>query len=259
MGSKWIVWSKVWPPAAVMIALLGVWQAAVTFEWVERWLVPSPVEVVQGAIEIWPRLMEHTGATLKLTMLGFAGGTAAGFVLAALLHLIPPVRTALYPLLILSQNVPTIVLAPVLTMLLGFGLMPKVLLVMMVCFFPICIAMLSGLANTDASLYNYMRMIGSSKWQLFWRLELPHSISFLFSGLRIAATYSVLTAVVAEWLSPKVGLGGFMLLSSKGFMPDRVYASVFIIIAFSLLLFGLVVLAERIIVRWRPRKEQVKR
>ncbi|WP_139998224.1 ABC transporter permease [Paenibacillus paridis] len=248
-------WSKLWPPALLLIILLGCWQGALELGILKEWMVPSPVMIIEEAIRIWPRLMEHTEATVQLTLLGFAGGTAVGFVLAALLHLIPGVRTAVYPLLVLSQNVPVIAIAPILTMLLGWGLLPKVLLVMMVCFFPITVAMLGGLMNTDQPLRNYLQMIGIRKWKLFWKLELPHAIVHLFSGLKIAASYSVLSAVVAEWLGTNKGLGAFMLISSKGFKPDRVFAAVFIIVVLSLTLFGLIALAERLVIRWRPEKE----
>ncbi|MDQ8733420.1 ABC transporter permease [Paenibacillus sp. LHD-38] len=255
MGNKRSFRARIWPPAVLLIVLLSGWQAAAWFELFDQWLIPSPISIVEEAIEIWPRLMEHTEATVQLTLLGFAGGSAVGFVLAALLHLIPGVRTAVYPLLVLSQNIPIIAIAPILTMLLGYGLLPKALLVIMVCFFPITVAMLSGLMNTDAQLRNYLQMIGIRKLQLFWRLELPHAIVHLFAGLRIAASYSVLSAIVAEWLGTNKGLGAFMLISSKGFMPDRVFAAVFIIVGLSLTLFGLVTLAERLIIRWRPEKE----
>ncbi|MGO4543803.1 ABC transporter permease [Paenibacillus sp. 2TAB23] len=255
MGNKKSAWSKLWPPAALLIMLLAGWQAASWLELFDEWLIPSPVSIVNEAIQIWPRLMEHTEATVQLTLIGFVGGSAVGFVLAALLHLIPGVRTAVYPLLVLSQNIPVIAIAPILTMLLGYGLLPKALLVIMVCFFPITVAMLDGLMNTDAQLRNYLQMIGISRLQLFWKLELPHAVVHLFSGLKIAASYSVLSAVVAEWLGTNKGLGAFMLISSKGFMPDRVFAAVFIIVALSLTQFGLVTLAERLIIRWRPKKE----
>jgi ABC-type nitrate/sulfonate/bicarbonate transport system permease component len=255
MGNKRKLWSQIWPPAAVLFVLLACWQAASALGLFQEWLIPSPISIVQEAIDIWPRLMMHTEATVQLTLIGFVGGSAVGFVLAALLHLIPGVRKAVYPLLVLSQNVPVIAIAPILTMLLGWGLLPKALLVIMVCFFPITVAMLSGLMNTDAQLRNYLQMIGIRKWQLFWRLELPHAIVHLFSGLKIAASYSVLSAVVAEWLGTNKGLGSFMLISSKGFMPDRVFAAVIIIVALSLTLFGLVTLAERLVIRWRPEKE----
>lgn len=255
MGNRRSVWSKIWPPAIVLTALLACWQTASSLGLFQQWLLPSPISIVQEAIRIWPRLMTHTEATVQLTLLGFAGGSAVGFVLAALLHLIPGVRAAVYPLLVLSQNVPVIAIAPILTMLLGWGLLPKALLVIMVCFFPITVAMLSGLMNTDAQLRNYLQMIGIRKWQLFWRLELPHAVVHLFSGLKIAASYSVLSAVVAEWLGTNKGLGSFMLISSKGFMPERVFAAVIIIVALSLTLFGLVTLAERLVIRWRSENE----
>lgn len=255
MGNKKSIWPKIWKPAALLIVLIACWQAAAWLGLFQQWMFPSPISIVQEAIQIWPRLMMHTGATVKIMLLGFVGGSAVGFVLAALLHLIPGVRSAVYPLLVLSQNVPIIAIAPILTMLLGYGMLPKVLLVIMVCFFPITVAMLSGLMNTDAQLRNYLQMIGIRKWQLFWRLELPHAIVHLFSGLKIAASYSVLSAVVAEWICTNKGLGAFMIISFKGFMPDRVFAAVIIIVAISLTLFGLITLAERLVIRWRPEKE----
>jgi len=255
MANARVKWNKVWPPAIIIIALIIAWQASVSLGLFYSWIVPSPWSVVQESIDIWPRLAEHTVATLGLTLLGFGLGATGGFLLSMLLHLVPFLRSALYPLLILSQNVPLVVIAPLLTLLLGYGLLPKVLLVTMVCFFPVAIAMLSGLSGTDRVLLNYMRMIGSSKCQLFWGLGLPYSVTHLFSGLKIAATYSMLSAVVAEWLSPKKGLGGFLILSSRSYKPERVFAAVIIIVVISLLLFGLVSLAERYFVRWRAHKE----
>ncbi|MHA6484566.1 ABC transporter permease [Paenibacillus sp. strain BS8-2] len=254
MASKSLMkrWNGIWPPIAVLGALIALWQAVSMLGFVDAWRIPSPLAVASEAIEIWPRLMMHTWATLKLTLIGFAGGSAAGFALAALLHLLPGVRKGVYPLLILSQNVPIVVLGPILTMMFGYGLLPKIMLVMMVCFFPVSIAMLAGLSNVDPGLRHYMRMIGAGKSELFWRLELPNAVVHLFSGLKIAASYSVLSAVFAELLSPKLGLGGFMALSSRGFMPERAFAAVLMIIIVSLTLFGLVSWAERLVIRWRP-------
>ncbi|MFD0959410.1 ABC transporter permease [Paenibacillus chungangensis] len=255
MGNKRSLWVRFVLPVAVMLALVVCWQAAVSFGLVFDWMIPSPLAVVQEAIrpDVWSRLMEHTRATLGLALLGYGGGSAAGFVLAALLHLLPGVRLSVSPLLILSQNVPIIVLAPIMTMLFGYGLLPKVLLLMMVCFFPVCMTMLYALSHGHEAERNYLHMIGCSKWQLFWRLELPGAVTGLFSGLKIGATYSVMSAVVAEWLSPRTGLGGFMVLSSRGYMPERVFASVILIITISIALFGLVTLIERYFTRWRPR------
>ncbi len=250
-----IVWKKILPPSLTAIMLLALWQAAVSFGWVYEWLVPAPFDVVRESVNIAPRLAAHTWSTLQLTATGFMLGSLAGFLIAALLHMIPIVRSALYPFLILTQNIPIVVLAPMITMLLGYGFLPKAILVTLVCFFPVSVAMLNGLANTDPVLRNYMQMIGSSDRQLFWQLELPYAMSHLFSGLKIAATYSMLSAVVAEWLSPKEGLGGFLVMSARNYLPARVFAAVLIIALVSLLLFAVVEWAERYLIRWRPKRE----
>jgi len=255
MDNKKTLWRSIVPPFVMIAVIFITWELIVRLELVDRWLVPSPIEVLIEMGRGWERLSEHWLATLKLTMLGYVGGAVFGVLLGVLLHFIPIFRSAMYPVLVLSQNIPVIVIAPIITMLLGFSILPKVLLIVLVCFFPICIAMLSGLAQVDHNLRNYMGMIGSSRWQQFRHLELPNSISSLFSGLKIAATYSVSTAVVAEWLSPKVGLGGYMILSSRGYMPERVFAAVTLIVLSSLLLFWIVGLIEKLIVRWQPRKE----
>ncbi|GGG12780.1 ABC transporter permease [Paenibacillus abyssi] len=252
MGSKW---AKVWPPLMAMIAFLLVWQGAVFFFRLEKWFLPGPAAVVQEAISIWPRLWEHTAATIRLTLLGFSLGALTGIIVGGLLHLVKRVKLSVYPLLVLSQNIPIIALGPLLVMWFGFGLLPKVLLIILVCFFPISVAMMIGLANSDPRLMNYMQMIGANKWHIFRRLELPHALPYLFSGLKIAAAYSVTSAIVAEWLGSSKGLGYFMQLSSKGFMAPRVFAAVLITITLSMSLFGIIALAERWIIRWQPRKE----
>ncbi|MFD1952729.1 ABC transporter permease [Paenibacillus thailandensis] len=255
MGNNRIPWRKIWPPAAVLAALLAAWQIAVSAFGTAEYILPSPLSIAEEGINVGPRLLEHTLATVGLMLPGFAGGAAAGFLLAALIHFIPGARSGLYPLLVLSQNVPVIALGPLLTLWLGYGVLPKLILIWLVCFFPVSVALLSGLNDTDPKLRNYMEMIGTSRWTMFWRLELPHAIAHLFSGLKIAASYSVLTAVVAEWIGSEKGLGHFMMLSSSGFQTARVFAAVFLIVILSLAMFGLVVLAERICVRWKPDRK----
>ncbi|AJY76498.1 ABC transporter permease [Paenibacillus beijingensis] len=242
------------PPVIVLAAFIAFWEASVHLLRVETWILPAPSDIAREAIAAGPRLIQHTLATVQLTLLGFAAGAAAGFVLAALLHLVPWAREGVYPLLVLSQNIPIVAIGPLLMIWFGFGLLPKLLLVMMVCFFPVSVAMLSGLAQSDPKLDNYMRMIGAGKARLFVSLELPGAVPYLFSGLKIAASYSVLSAVVAEWLGSDRGLGYFMLLSSKGFQTARVFAAVLVIVALSLCMFGVIVLAQRLTMRWRPRK-----
>jgi len=210
---------------------------------------------MREAAAIWPRLLNHTLATLRLTIIGFGAGAAAGIAVASVLHLIPGAKSGFYPLLVLSQNVPTIVLYPLLMIWLGLGFLPKLILMMLVCFFPVAVAMLTGLAQADPRLQNYMAMIGADKWQVFRRLELPGAVPYLFSGLKIAAAYSVTGVIVAEWLGANEGIGYFIKLSYSGFMVTRVFAGVAVIVLLSMVMFGLIVLAERWFIRWQPRKE----
>lgn len=205
------------------------------------------------------RLWLHTASTIRMTIVGFAIGTSIGVILSFILHLSPRLKSAVYPLLILSQNVPTIALAPLLMIWFKFGVLPKMIIITLVCFFPVAVATLDGLTRTDAVMVNYMRMIGASRRQLFLKLELPHALPSLFSGLKISATYSVMGAVIAEWLGSDKGIGVYMLLSKAGFRTDRVFVSIFVIVALSLLLFSLIVLLEKICVRWKPSSSSTDR
>ncbi|MCQ6557979.1 ABC transporter permease [Paenibacillus mendelii] len=256
MGNRrWFSLRKAGPPVVVLASLIVIWQAAVRLMGVEEYILPSPLDIAREFVSVAPRLFEHASATLGITLLGFAAGSAAGLLLAALLHLVPWVKAGFYPLLVLTQNVPVFVLINLFVIWFGFGMLPRLLLLMLVCFFPVAVAMLTGLTQADPKLVNYMKMIGATKGQLFWRLELPGSISYLFSGLKIAASYSVISAIYAESTADK-GLGKFIQLASNGWQTSRVFVGIVTIIAISLLLFGLITAAERMMIRWRVRSEE---
>lgn len=248
---------KGWPPLAVIAVFLALWQGAVALWDIPAYRLPGPVEVVREALrdDVRARLWSHTLATGARTLIGLALGALAGVLLSVLLHLVPGARRALSPMLILSQNIPVIVLGPLLVIWLGFGELPKIVLILLVCFFPVTLSMVTGLRQGDPKLHNYLAMIGASKWTVFMKLELPNSVPFLFSGLRIAAAYSVTSAIVAEWLGAKDGLGYYIKLAANGFETARVFAGTAIVVLFSLLLFVGVVLAERPFARWQPKRE----
>ena len=255
MGNKWM---KGWPPLAVIAALVAAWEAAVHLFAIEPYILPSPSAIAREAMEpnVWPRLQTHTLATVWRTLAGLALGVLAGIALAAAIHLTPGARRAAPPLLVLSQSVPYIVLVPLLLIWLGFGDKPKIVLIMLVCFFPVTVAMLTGLRECDPALRGYLAMIGANRWTVFTKLELPNAVPYLFSGFRVAAAYSVTTTVAAEWFGGGSGLGYFIKLSYSGFETARVFAGTFIIILFSMLMYGLAALAERLVVRWRPKAER---
>lgn len=247
--SSW--WKSVWPPLTAVILFLAVWQIAVPLFHIEKWILPSPADITKEAIAQAASLTEHTWATVQLTLLGFFIGTVVGLLTAMLLHLVPFLKSALYPLLILSQNIPTIALAPLLMIWFGFGLLPKIIVITLVCFFPVAVSTMDGLTQTDRGMMNYMRMAGASKAQIFRKLEVPHALPSVFSGVKIAATYSVMGAVIAEWIGTDRGIGYYMMLQKSAYRTDRVFVAMAIIVLLSLLLFALIALLEKILVRWR--------
>ncbi len=237
----------------VVAAVLAVWQGYVMLAAVPKWLLPSPLQIVSEGWSILPRIMVHTAATAKITIIGFIIGTIGGMAAAMLLHAVfPALKSGFYPLLILTQNIPLIVLAPLLAIWFGFGLLPKLIVITLVCFFPVTVAMMQGLEQTDPDKMNYMRMIGAGRGLIFRKLELPYSLPYLFSGLKISATYSVMGAVISEWTGAKHGLGVFMMLQKSAFRTDRVFVAIAVIVGLSLLLFGLILVLENWLIRWQP-------
>ncbi|NLY53139.1 MAG: ABC transporter permease [Firmicutes bacterium] len=244
------------PPLAAILVLLVVWEIAVTIYQIEPWLLPAPTAILREAIQSHSRLWVHTRATLEIAIFGFLLGAVVGGALSVLLHAVfPPLRQALYPLIILSQNIPIIALAPLLVVWFGFGMLPKVLVIALMCFFPILVAALQGLDYPDPAMLDYLRVIGASRSQIFFMLELPNSLPHLFSGLKVSATYSMMGAVISEWLGAQQGLGIYMRLSAASFRTDRIFVCIVLIVALSLLFFGCIAFLERKLIHWNPRKE----
>ncbi|GIP41286.1 nitrate ABC transporter permease [Paenibacillus sp. J31TS4] len=244
--------ASLWPPLAALALLAILWQLAVSLFGIASWILPSPGRIAQEAVSGFTRMQEHAGSTIRLTLLGFSVGSCTGIAVACLLHVIPGAKRALYPLLIVSQNIPMIALAPLLMIWFGFGLLPKVIVITLVCFFPVVIATLDGFLQADPVMRSYMNMIGATRIQIFRKLEWPGALPSLFSGLKISGTYSVMGAVIAEWLGSEKGIGVYMLLARSSFRTDRVFVAIVWIVALSLVLFGLILLLERLLIRWKP-------
>jgi len=238
------------PPAVAIALFLLAWEAVVRAAWFPPYLFPGPLAVAAAMRDDASVVASHALSTFGIAVVGFACGGAVGLAVAFALHLSATMRRALAPLLILSQNVPTIVLAPLLVVWFGFGWAPKLVLLTMVCFFPIAISTLDGLARADRNMVGYMRMAGATRWQTFRKLELPWSLPSMFSGLKVAAAYSVLGAVISEWVGASRGLGVYLNLMKSGFQVDRMFVAIAVIAALSLFMFALVVGVERRVVRW---------
>jgi putative hydroxymethylpyrimidine transport system permease protein len=244
-------------PVLLLAALLGAWQIAASNGAIasalniESYLVPSPAEIGESLWDNRSLLAENAWVTLREVVLGFACAIVAGLAIAVGLHLSETLRRASYPLLIVSQTIPIIAIAPILLIWFGFGIGPKLALVGLVCFFPIVVNTLDGLRASDPEAAKLMRSLDASRWQILRRVELPGALPYVFSGARIAAVFTTIGAVFGEWAGSSAGLGHLMLQDNAQLETARVFAAFAVLSAIALALFGLVALAERRVVTWR--------
>ncbi|MDN4491907.1 ABC transporter permease [Ureibacillus aquaedulcis] len=239
-----------------LLFLFILWELLIRLTETPKWLLPAPSDVLKEAAIGFGDFYGHLLSTISLSILGLVIGCSVGLLISIILHRLPKVNEVLYPLLILSQNIPTIVLAPLLIIWFGFGLLPKLIIISLVCFFPVVVASMDGFRQTAPELRHYMKMIGATNKQLFWKLELPHALPSIFSGLKIAATYSVMGAVISEWLGAKKGIGVYMTLAQSSFRIDRVFVAIGFIMLLSVGLFGVIRLAEKIMVKGRSEEKK---
>lgn len=246
------------PALAALAAVALVWLAVTEGELVPAFMLPSPVQVCRALAEDLPVLLRHTGVTLLEAAWGLGSGIAAALALATLMHWVRPLYRALYPLLVITQTIPTIAIAPLLVLWMGFGMAPKVTLVALTTFFPIVVSLLEGYASTDRAAADLLRSMGAGRWQIFRHLEFPSALSHFFSGLRVSASYAVVGAVIAEWLGGFEGLGVYMTRVKKAYAFDKMFAVIIVIVAVSLLLMALVTLLRRRACPWE-RYEKIER
>lgn len=248
---------RVTVPLITAVVIIGVWQAVVAFGIVPNFLLPSPVQVVYALVADASLLAMHSAATLTEAALGLVIGTGVGFVVAVLMDRFQTVSLALDPIVTVSQTIPTVAIAPLLVLWFGYGLAPKVVLVVISTFFPITVSLVGGFRSVDPDLIDLMRTMRASRWQIFWKVKMPAALDQFFSGLRISATYAIVGAVIAEWLGGFSGLGVYMTRVRKSFAYDRMFAVIILISVLSLALMGLVDWLQRIAMPWKraERKE----
>lgn len=247
-------WGRAGIPALSLLAALAAWETVCFLFKIDPWTLPAPSRILERMGKDAELLGKHVLSTLELALMGIGLGVSAGVAVALLLHRNRFLRATFSPLLIVSQLVPLIALGPLLMIWFGFGLTPKLILLTLVCFFPVAWSMMAGLGQAEPQLREYLAMIGASRWETLRRLELPASLPYFFSGLKISVTYSVTTAVVAEWLGGGKGIGYYLVLKGKGYDTAAVFGAILCIILLSLLLYGLVAGAESRLLRWRrPR------
>jgi ABC-type nitrate/sulfonate/bicarbonate transport system permease component len=239
------------PPLAVVAALLVAWELYVEASGINPVTLPAPSRIFDAGVTHRGALWDNTLITLQETLIGLCVSIVLGVALALLIDLFAPVRRAVYPLLVGSQTIPIVVLAPLLILWFGFELTPKIVVVTLYTFFPITVSLAAGLAATDREALLLMHTLGAGRLRTLYLLRLPQSLPYFFTGLRIAVTYAIVGAVFAEWAGAREGLGIYVLLMKNAFRTDLVFAAVFLIAGLSLALFAFVSVIERLVVRWR--------
>ncbi|MBE6968700.1 MAG: ABC transporter permease [Ruminococcaceae bacterium] len=233
------------PSGIALAALLLVWQLICSLGWVPSYMLPSPAAVLRAFVCELPQFWENALITLQEAFVGLLLGVAVGFLAAVLMDAFDMLYKAFYPLLIITQTVPSVAIAPLLVLWFGYGMLPKVVLIVIATFFPVSVGLLEGFRSVDRDAVALLRSMGASRLQIFRYLKFPSALPQLFSGLRIAAAYSVVGAVISEWLGGFGGLGVYMTRVKKAFAFDKMFAVIFLISAISLALMAAVELAER--------------
>jgi putative hydroxymethylpyrimidine transport system permease protein len=238
-------------PAIVLVALgIGLWELLIRVLDVPEFLWPSPSLIVATLRDQASLLGEHSWVTLQEVLLGFLIALVAGLVIGIALHLSGTLRRAVLPILITSQSIPTVVLAPVLVLVMGFNIGPKLAVIALFCFFPIAVNTIDGLASVDREYIRMMQTLDASRVGIFRRIEFPSALPAIFTGTRIGATYAAIGAVFGEWAGSDAGLGWLMLQAKGRLDTPLVFAAVAIITAMAISLFLLVALIERLTIPW---------
>jgi putative hydroxymethylpyrimidine transport system permease protein len=241
---------RVWPPLLLLAGAVGLWQLVVRAAAVPDYLFPAPSAVASALAADAGLLGRATLVTVREIVFGYLLALAVALVLAVAIHFSAALRRALLPILVLSQTVPTVLLAPILAILLGYGIGPKLVVVAVVCFFPIVVNAVDGLRAGDPELTRMMRTLHGGRLAIFRRVELPSALPAIFSGARVAATYAAVGAVFGEWAGSSAGLGFVILQAQPALDTARIFACVVVLSALALALYALVGLAERLLVPW---------
>ena len=241
-------------PLSAMIILLVIWQAVSMAELVPSFMLPSPVQVVKALISDFPLLLSHAGVTLLETFIGLIIGIVVGFGLAVLMDRFSILRHAFYPLVVLTQTIPTVAIAPLLVLWFGYEMLPKVILIVLVVFFPIAVNMLDGFQSADKDTISLLRSMGAGDRQIFRYAKFPAALGEFFASLKISVSYAVVSAVISEWLGGFNGLGVYMTRVKKAYSFDKMFAVIFLISALSLILMWLVKILQKKCMPWDNKK-----
>ena len=226
-----------------------------SFGFIDSFLLPSPMQVIRALVSEFPTLMEHSVISLAEAFLGLGFGVLLGFVMAVLMDEFSVLYKAFYPLMVLTQTIPVVAIAPLLVLWFGYEMTPKVILIMITTFFPIAVGLLNGFHSADKDEVNLLRAMGAGRWTIFRYIKFPGALSQFFAGLRISASYAVVGAVISEWLGGFAGLGVYMTRVKQAYSFDKMFAVILLISIISLVLMKAVDMLQKICMPWEKEKE----
>jgi ABC-type nitrate/sulfonate/bicarbonate transport system permease component len=242
---------RILAPVLLLAAGVAFWEWRVEAEDTPSWFLPAPSLIGRTLIDDRDLLADHAWVTLREVLIGFAIALVAAILLAVLIHASEVIERAIFPVVIGSQAVPIVALAPLLLVWFGYGLMPKVIVTALVAFFPITVGAVDGLSSADRETLNLLRTYGASRLRRFTMVNVPSALPALFSGMRIGVAIAVIGAVFGEYVGANAGLGYLMNVSSARLQTERVFAAIVVLAVMAITLFALVALLERRVLRWR--------
>jgi ABC-type nitrate/sulfonate/bicarbonate transport system permease component len=254
---RWV--REVFPPLFLILFAIFAWYMVAVRSGLSDFILPSPIRVLQAGWETRNLLGSAITTTMIETLIGLVISIILGVTIAAMMDLSTFLRRALYPILVASQTVQILAIAPLLIIWFGFGLLPKVIIVVLVCFFPLAVNTADGLASADPDFIALLMAMGAKRRQIWRMVRLPSALPSFFSGLRVAVTYSVVGATIGEWVGGSAGLGLYMLRSKNALATDQVFVAIVITSAISIGLFSLIYIIERFALPWYYSEQRVER
>lgn len=245
--------NKIIPCIAIIVILL-IWQILCVSGYVPAYMLPSPVNVFKAFVKDFSLLMDHSKTTIYEAFVGLGIGIVLAFFISAIMDRFKIVYKMVYPLLVITQTIPTVAIAPLLVLWMGYETKPKITLVVIVTFFPVAVGLLDGFKGSDKDSIRLLKTMGASNLQIFRHIKIPNALSHFFAGVRISVSYSVVGAVISEWLGGYSGLGVYMTRVKKSYAYDKMFAVIFLITIISLLLMKLVDIIQYAVMPWNRSK-----
>ena len=239
------------PPILLILAIITLWEVLSLWFKVPDYLLPRPSQIVEVSWLKRAVLFKHLMVTLEEVLLGFVVGFAVGYILALLMFFSKTLRKALNPIVVISQTIPVIALGPILVIWLGYNIWPKIIVVAIIVFFPVTVNTFDGLISCDPDLITLLKSMGANKWQIFTKVQQMNALPFITSASKVAVTFSVIGAVVAEWIGSDKGLGSYILQSNAQIRTPQMFSAIFVTSLMGIVMFFIAQLAENYLIPWQ--------